>query len=406
MANVYSVNQVNTYIKNMFAQDIMLGLVCVRGEVSNLKYHSSGHIYFTLKDEKSAIACVMFGGNVKTGLNFRMQEGMQVIAKGSVQVYERDGKYQLYVKTLKEEGIGDLKEKYEALKQKLEEMGMFAPEYKRPIPKFVKKLGVVTAPTGAAVRDIINVALRRNPYVQIIVYPAIVQGEQAPKSIIRGIKALEEYGVDVIIAGRGGGSMEDLFCFNDEELAGAIFDCQVPVISAVGHEVDFTIADFVADKRAATPSAAAEIAVCDMTGIIKELDSYKKRLNSEIEFKISKARSIIDTTKLRLDHLHPSYVLNDKRTRLIAIEDKLNELIVRSLDVKKHALSIYIERMKGLSPLEKLGQGYSHVRTKDDKTLTDIGQVKAGEEINVYVKNGVINAKVVNTKEVSLEGVQ
>lgn len=406
MANVYSVNQVNTYIKNMFAQDIMLGLVCVRGEVSNLKYHSSGHIYFTLKDEKSAIACVMFGGNVKTGLNFRMQEGMQVIAKGSVQVYERDGKYQLYVKTLKEEGIGDLKEKYEALKQKLEEMGMFAPEYKRPIPKFVKKLGVVTAPTGAAVRDIINVALRRNPYVQIIVYPAIVQGEQAPKSIIRGIKALEEYGVDVIIAGRGGGSMEDLFCFNDEELAGAIFDCQVPVISAVGHEVDFTIADFVADKRAATPSAAAEIAVCDMTGIIKELDSYKKRLNSEIEFKISKARSIIDTTKLRLDHLHPSYVLNDKRTRLIAIEDKLNELIVRSLEVKKHALSIYIERMKGLSPLEKLGQGYSHVRTEDDKTLTDIGQVKAGEEINVYVKNGVINAKVVNTKEVSLEGVQ
>lgn len=398
MANVYSVNQVNTYIKNMFAQDIMLGLVYVRGEVSNLKYHSSGHIYFTLKDENAAMACVMFKGSTVRGLKFRMKEGMQVIAKGSVQVYERDGKYQLYATEIKADGEGDLNEKFLELKARLEEMGMFDNQYKRPIPKYARKIGVVTAPTGAAVQDIINVTRSRNPYVQVIVYPAIVQGDQAPDSIIRGIEALDAYGVDVMIVGRGGGSMEDLWGFNDERVAHAIFNCNTPVISAVGHEVDFTIADFVADKRAATPSQAAEFATCDMNVVLRDLSNYRRRLDNNINSKLSNYRNLLENRRLRIEHLHPAQVLNERRTRLLAIEDALTELMNKRLTDKKHKLGIYIERMKGLSPLEKLNQGYSHVRTNDDHTLTSVTQVNTGDEIDIYVKDGSIKASVTSTK--------
>ena len=260
MKNVYTVTQVNSYIRNMFTQDFMLNALYVKGEISNCKYHSSGHIYFTLKDQGGTIACVMFAGN-RAKLRFRLEEGMQVIVFGTIDVYERDGKYQLYAKEITADGAGDLYVRFEQLKRELEEMGMFAPEYKQPIPKFIRTLGVVTAPTGAAVRDIINIAKRRNPYVQIILYPAIVQGDQAVPSIVNGIHALERLGVDVMIVGRGGGSMEDLWAFNEREVAQAVFDCQVPVISAVGHETDTTMIDYVSDLRAPTPSAAAELAV-------------------------------------------------------------------------------------------------------------------------------------------------
>ena len=247
--NVYTVAQVNSYIKNMFTQDYMLQSISVKGEVSNCKYHTSGHIYFTLKDRSGTIACVMFAGS-RSGLAFRMSEGMQVVVTGRIDVYERDGKYQLYAQKITRQGIGDLYARFEQLKRELEEEGMFAAQYKRPIPKYIRTLGVVTAQTGAAVRDIINIAGRRNPYVQIILYPAIVQGEAAVQSIINGIHALEDAGVDVIIAGRGGGSIEDLWAFNEEAVARAVFECSVPVISAVGHETDTTIIDFVADLRA------------------------------------------------------------------------------------------------------------------------------------------------------------
>ena len=260
MKNVYSVGQVNRYVKNMFTQDFFLQKVYVKGEVSNCKYHTSGHIYFSLKDETGTISCVMFAGQ-RRGLGFSMKDGDKVVAGGTVDVYERDGRYQLYVKEITLEGAGALYERFLALKQELEEMGMFAQEYKQPIPPFVRKLGVVTAPTGAAVQDIRNVSLRRNPYLQIILYPALVQGEGAAESVAKGIRMLDEAGVDVIIAGRGGGSIEDLWAFNEEIVARAIFECRTPVISAVGHETDFTIADFVADLRAPTPSAAAELAV-------------------------------------------------------------------------------------------------------------------------------------------------
>ena len=262
MRNVYTVKQVNLYIKNMFTQDFMLNRIYVKGEVSNCKYHTSGHIYFSLKDESGTIACIMFA-SARSGLSFRMQEGQKVVVLGSVNVYERDGKYQLYANEIILEGAGLLYEKFEALKQELEEMGMFAEEYKQPIPKFAKTVGIVSAPTGAAVRDIIQIASRRNPYVQLILYPALVQGEGAADSIVRGIRMLEKQNVDVMIVGRGGGSIEDLWAFNEEKVARAIFECRVPVISAVGHETDTLISDYVADLRAPTPSAAAELAVYD-----------------------------------------------------------------------------------------------------------------------------------------------
>lgn len=253
MKNVYSVGQINTYIKNMFAQDFMLNRVSIKGEVSNCKYHSSGHIYFTLKDASGTIAAIMFAGNRRNGLKFAMKEGDKVVVTGSVEVYERDGKYQLYAREIELDGAGNLYLKFEALKRELEEMGMFAPEYKKPIPRYAKRVGIVTAATGAAVQDIRNIAARRNPYVQLILYPAQVQGDGAVPSIINGIHALDALGVDVMIVGRGGGSIEDLWAFNEEAVARAIFECETPVISAVGHETDTTIADYVADMRAPTP---------------------------------------------------------------------------------------------------------------------------------------------------------
>jgi exodeoxyribonuclease VII large subunit len=276
----------------MFTQDFLLHAVTVKGEVSNLKYHTSGHIYFTLKDGAGAIACVMFAGSRK-GLAFQLQEGMQVQVTGSVDVYERDGRYQLYARQIEQDGAGQLYEKFEQLKRKLSELGMFAEEYKQPIPRFIRTLGVVTAPTGAAVRDIINISTRRNPYIQIILYPAIVQGDQAAASIVRGIQVLSERAVDVIIVGRGGGSIEDLWAFNEESVAEAIFNSPIPIISAVGHETDTTIADYVADLRAPTPSAAAELAVFEYDRFQEKTEEYAtvlmQMLQRQLQLKKDKA---------------------------------------------------------------------------------------------------------------------
>ena len=262
--NVYSVGQVNSYIQNMFAQDFMMGHIAVRGEISNCKYHSSGHIYFTLKDETGVLKAVMFRGSVDKGLAFHMDVGDRVVVLGEIRIYERDGQYQLYAQQVTRDGVGILYQKFMERKKELEEMGMFAQEYKRDIPRYASRVGIVTAPTGAAIRDIQNISHRRNPYVQLLLYPALVQGEGAAASIVQGIYAMEQKNVDVIIVGRGGGSMEDLWAFNEEIVARAIFECSVPVISAVGHETDYTIADYVADLRAPTPSAAAELAVLIM----------------------------------------------------------------------------------------------------------------------------------------------
>ena len=396
--NIYTVTQVNGYIKNMFTQDYMLQSLFVKGEVSNCKYHSSGHIYFTLKDNNGAINCAMFS-RYRSGLNFRMAEGQQVIVFGSVDVYERDGKYQLYAKQIALDGAGALYEEYERLKRELEELGMFAKEYKQPIPRFIKTLGVVTADTGAAVRDIIQIATRRNPYVQIILYPAIVQGEQATESIIKGIRALEYVGVDVMIVGRGGGSIEDLWAFNSREVAQAVFDCSVPIISAVGHETDTTIIDYVADLRAPTPSAAAELAVYDIRHLMDLLANYEDLLRKTMLGQIDSKREKIKQYELQLKYMSPVNRIREKRTYLMKLEDKLEELMQRAIREKKHALAIYIEKLKGLSPLEKLSSGYSYVADEEGKNIRSVKQVQEGQLLRIQVTDGVIKAAVAEVME-------
>ena len=393
MQNVYTVGQVNSYIKNMFVQDFLLQDLSVKGEVSNCKYHSSGHIYFTLKDGKGTISCVMFAGN-RSGLLFKMAEGMQVIVRGCIDVYERDGKYQMYARQITRDGTGELYERFEQLKQKLSELGMFASEYKRPVPRFIRTLGVVTAPTGAAVRDIINIATRRNPYVQIILYPAIVQGDAAVESIVKGIHALEEAQVDVIIAGRGGGSIEDLWAFNEERVAQAIFDCSIPVISAVGHETDTTIADYVADLWAPTPSAAAELAVCDISLVFRQMEGIKAALNRQMSGRIKLARANYKAFGARLKVNSPAGRIRERRLFAIHLEDRINAAMKDKIVRCRHRLAIYIEKLKGNSPLDRLNQGYSYVSDSEGKTVTDIGRVSVGDRLTVYVKNGRMETEV------------
>lgn len=394
MKNVYTVRQVNAYIKNMFTQDFMLNRIYVKGEVSNLKYHTSGHIYFSLKDESGTIACVMFAGS-RSGLSFRMQEGQQVVVLGAVSVYERDGKYQLYAKEILLDGAGQLYERFEALKKELQEMGMFAPEYKQPIPRYIRRLGVVTAPTGAAVRDIINITKRRNPGVEILLYPALVQGEGAASSIIRGIQALDQAGVDVMIVGRGGGSIEDLWAFNEESVARAIFDCQTPIISAVGHETDTTIADFVADLRAPTPSAAAELAVFEYQEARETIRGFENLLNREMRMKIQTARQQLQQSALRLKASHPRQKLNEQRQYAAELETALRTKMQSRLTGERHRLALCAEKLKGLSPLEKLSQGYSYVTAEDGTNVRSVSQVEKGDRLTVYVKDGSIQAEVI-----------
>ena len=393
MRSVYTVAQVNSYIKNMFLQDYMLQSLFVRGEVSNCKYHSSGHIYFTLKDTKGAMACVMFAGN-RSGLEFRLQDGQQVIVGGNVDVYERDGKYQMYAKQILLDGRGQLYERYEQLKKELEERGMFSPQYKKKIPTYIRRLGVVTAPTGAAIRDIINIAGRRNPYVQIILYPAIVQGDQAPESIVRGIRALEEQQVDVIIVGRGGGSIEDLWAFNEEIVAQAVFDCGIPIISAVGHETDTTITDYVADLRAPTPSAAAELAVYPIQQLEDNLQAMQERLTERMLMQCRQQRQKLLQYQTRLRYLSPAGRIREQRTYVLKMEERLQELMHRQLREKRHLLALYLEKMKGLSPLDKLNQGFAFVTDEAGKAVTDIHKIRLKDPLLIQLKNGELKAEV------------
>ena len=398
MKNVYSIRQVNLYISNMFRQDFMLNRIYVKGEVSNCKYHTSGHIYFSLKDDSGSLACVMFAGN-RSGLKFQMQNGQSVIVLGSISVYERDGKYKLYAREIIQDGMGLLYEKFQALKQELEEMGMFAPEYKQPIPAFSRRVGIVTAPTGAAIRDIMNISYRRNPYVQLILYPALVQGEEAADSIVRGIELLDQSHVDVIIVGRGGGSMEDLWAFNEEKVARAIFQCETPVISAVGHETDFTIADYVADLRAPTPSAAAELAVADMAAIQGQLRDMQQRLQNRMSERLSDRKKELEHLQEKLKYVSPQHQIQEKYQRLTDIEEELQMLMQQTMKERRHQLMIYVERMKGLSPLEKLSQGYSYTADARGKKITATEQVQPGDLLQIYVSDGQILAEVKEKKK-------
>ncbi len=396
--NVYTVGQINTYIKNMFAQDFLLHRVCVKGEISNCKYHTSGHIYFTLKDAAGTIGGIMFAGN-RRGLSFHMKEGDRVIVTGSIEVYERDGKYQLYAREITLDGEGDLYLRYEALKRELEEMGMFAQEYKKPIPRYVKRVGIVTAPTGAAIQDIRNIAARRNPYVQLILYPALVQGEGAAESIVNGIHALDMLGVDVMIVGRGGGSIEDLWAFNEEIVARAVFECETPVISAVGHETDTTIADYVADLRAPTPSAAAELAVYDAARFMQDLAAYESRLNRLMKNQAALTKNRLLSYVTRLKVLSPQYQLNEKKQYTVELEDKLNRAMREVFTEKRHRMELLARNMDGLSPLKKLSQGFSFVSDMNGKNICDVSRVEPGDRIKIQMANGCLEAAVEKKEE-------
>ncbi|HCO29576.1 MAG TPA: exodeoxyribonuclease VII large subunit [Lachnospiraceae bacterium] len=397
MEKIYTVAQVNGYIKRLFVSDYALNNIYIKGEVSNCKYHSSGHIYFTLKDGSSAISCVMFAGARMTGLTFRLTDGQSVVAGGNVSVYERDGKYQLYAKEIFLHGAGALYEEYERLKQKLYEEGLFDMERKKPIEKFPKKIGIVTASTGAAIRDIESIAKRRNPYVQLVLYPAKVQGIGASESIVRGIKRLDQMNMDTIIIGRGGGSIEDLWAFNEEIVARAIFRAKTPIISGTGHETDTTIADYVADLRAPTPSAACELAIPDIRGIFEQFHSYEEALKSPILRKVERYRHQLERMEWKLEQNSPSHRLQEQKMRLADLELQLEESMKRKIERTKNRLALYTERLNGLSPTAKLARGYGYVTDQEEKTVTSVTDVQKGEEIKVTLLDGTIHAVVKNT---------
>ncbi len=400
MGSIYTVLQINKYIKNMIDQDFFLGNLQVQGEVSNCKYHSSGHIYFTLKDEGAAISCVMFAGN-RAGLAFSMQNGDKAVVSGSISAYEKTGSYQLYAKKISKAGIGDLYEKFLALKKELEEMGMFAPEYKKPIPKHVKTLGVVTAPTGAAIRDIQNISKRRNPGIRIILYPALVQGNGAKESIVKGIEALDKLDTDVIIVGRGGGSIEDLWAFNEESVARAVFYCNTPVISAIGHETDLTITDFVADLRAPTPSAAAELAIEDIFETIDRLNTFSDRLSFDAKHYIELFRLKNEQYQKKLDIYKPSNIVLRYKDKLEKYDSILKNQMKLSLMDKKHDLKMLCSKLEDVSPLKRLTAGFSYISTEDGKTLRSVNDIKKNDIVEIFLADGTIDARVekINAKE-------
>ena len=397
MANYTTVSKINAYIKNMFRQDYVLSRVSVKGEISNCKYHTSGHIYFTLKDEGGTLSAIMFASQVKS-LSFHLSDGMQVIVSGRIEVYERDGKYQLYANSIVQDGIGDLYKKFEELKKQFQDMGYFESEYKRPIPYFSKKIGIVTASTGAAIHDIMNISYRRNPYVSLVLYPALVQGEGAASSIVSGIEKLDTMGMDVIIVGRGGGSIEDLWAFNEECVAEAIFNAKTPIISAVGHETDFTIADFVADLRAPTPSAAAELAVADIHQIENRIAGYEELVNKAFMKFISQKRAVIDNYSMRLKYLNPVSRINEKRITLDRLKERLDDNMSRLLKDYRHKLEVYASRLHGVSPLEKLGQGYSCTQNENGVPVTSVSNISLGDIITTTLKDGEIISQIKEVK--------
>ena len=402
MASIYSVSQVNAYIKNMFSQDFALNRISIKGEVSNCKYHTSGHIYFTLKDKTGTLAAVMFAGQ-RRGLSFQLQEGQQVVVTGTVDVYERDGKYQLYARKIEQDGQGDLFLRFQKLRDQLEEMGMFAPEYKQPIPRYARTVGVVTASTGAAIRDIMNITARRNPYVQLILYPALVQGAGAAASIVRGIQTLDEMGLDVLIVGRGGGSIEDLWAFNEEPVARAIFNCRTPVISAVGHETDVTIADYVADLRAPTPSAAAELAVFDYRQFEEQLLAYNAALRRAMGRQVERRRFQADQYRLRLQLHDPMSTLRQQRQRLADLQDQMEEAMKRKLTMAKHRLALAGGRLHGLSPLEKISRGFGFLTDENSRRIEHAADVNPGDLITIRITDGRLKARVTEREEINHE---
>lgn len=395
---IFTVSQINAYIKRMFASDYMLTRIYMKGEVSNVKYHSSGHIYFSLKDESSSLACVMFAGDRREGLTFRMENGQSVLVGGRISLYERDGTYQLYAKEIELAGSGALYAEFERLKMKLYEEGLFDHDRKKEIPAHPGKVGIVTAPTGAAVQDIMQIAKRRNPYVQLYLYPAKVQGEGAAASIARGIRTLDQMELDTIIIGRGGGSMEDLWAFNEEIVARAIYEANTPIISGTGHETDTTIADYAADLRASTPSAACELAIPDIFVTLERLDYYRKRLHFLMENRLSKNRDAIEYYQKTFSYLHPENRLLDYKMTHARLAERLGQAMDTKLDERRHAFILKAQRLHDLSPFQRLVGGYGYVTIKK-KPVLSIQEVKKGDAMEIQLSDGRIFATVQDKKE-------
>ncbi len=401
MSKVYSVTKLNAYIKNMFAMDYALSGIQLEGEVSNCKYHSAGHIYFTLKDEKSQIGAVMFAGKRSSGLKIHLKDGMKVLVRGSVEVYERGGTYQLYATQIEEAGFGNLYEKYLQLKEKLAAEGLFAADKKKPVPQYARRVGIITSPTGAAIQDIIQVSRRRNPYVELFLYPSLVQGEGAAADIVKAIAAMDALQLDVIILGRGGGSMEDLWAFNEESVARAVFAANTPIISAVGHETDFTICDFTADLRAATPSQAAEFANFDYGQFLTDLDTLRIRLRSAFGGNLVRWRNRLQQNMLRLQARSPERSLHQYRNYLMDLENKCAKAISFKLAKAQSDLALYAGRLESLSPISRIAAGYAYVSDAKGKRISRAADAKEKDCILIQFSDGRLRTEVTEIEKES-----
>ena len=395
-----SVTQVNLYIKELMNCNDILTDIMVKGEISNFKAHSSGHMYMSLKDEGGVMRAVMFRG-AASKLNFTPQNGMKVVVRGRVSVYERDGQYQLYIDSMQQDGIGDLYVAFEKLKQKLSQEGLFDSEHKQKLPRYPKKIGIVTAPTGAAIRDIINVLSRRFSYSDIVLYPVLVQGENSAESIVKAIEYFNSTdNIDVMIVGRGGGSIEDLWSFNEEKVARAIYDSHIPIISAVGHEIDFTIADFVADMRAPTPSAAAEIAVPSQIELKEKFNNVYNRLYLQANRILERGKLQISNCTERPAFKNPLLRIGEERIYLDRAYHDLETTFYRVFDEKKQQLKISVSRLDGLSPLGALARGFSVAKDSGNRVIKSVNQVEKNDKIEITVEDGKIFASVDGTKVV------
>ena len=417
MNNKYlSVSAITRYLKAKFDSDDNLRVVFLKGEISNIKYHTTGHLYFSIKDETSKINAIMFSSSAKK-LLFKPVDGSKVLVTGRISVYEATGGYQIYVDEMQEDGVGNLYIAFEKLKKDLAREGLFDQKYKKPIPKIPNRIGVVTAPTGAAIKDILSTIKRRYNACEVILFPSLVQGDMAKDDIVKNIKLAENYNLDVLIVGRGGGSIEDLWPFNEEIVARAIFDCTIPVISAVGHEIDFTIADYVADMRAPTPTGAAEMAVPNVSDLINLVNNLKIRLNEAMNKKVNYQKLYLDSIKNSYALKNPMIMYENKKQKLDILIDNLNKVLIKKYDSAKHRLEILksnyilnnpelllkdrvtklnslIEKLELVNPLGILKRGYS-LTYFNNKVIKDINNVKINDMISVRMENGIIDCKVI-----------
>lgn len=391
---VLSVSQINFYIKSIIENDGSLQFVLVTGEISNLTVHQrSGHIYLSLKDSNSVISAVMFAGNARR-LKFRLENGMKVICRGRISVYEPSGRYQLYIEDMQPDGVGALTLAFEQLKKSLAQKGLFDNAHKKPLPKFPKTIGVITSPTGAAVQDITNIIRRRFPSADIVLAPVLVQGESAPEQLVRAVNKFSASKIaDVVIIGRGGGSAEDLWAFNDEQLAYAVYNCETPIISGVGHETDFTVCDFVADVRASTPSAAAELAVPDSQELISYYFKQKQYISAMLDRKIKTAQLRLENQQRRMSASSPKLKAEQLEKQLSAKSEKLTRFMNIYISNKENKLVAAKGKLDGLNPLNVLNRGYA-IAEKDEKIITSSKQLKDGDDFTVILSDGKINAKV------------